>query len=140
MMLSGGFQSWTANILKLLQSIGVLILGLAVYLPLFGCLGGTIKRPVLAGLLYIFGWEATVGMFPGNAKLFTIVHYLHILFPKMQQIQLLNARSALLEMVMPAKQISPVITVLILCALSVLFTFILSSLDRPSEPISKSTL
>ncbi len=133
MMLSGGFQNWMMNLGKLLQSIGVLVLGLAVYLPLFGLLGGILKRPVLAGLLFLFGWEAAVGMFPGNAKLFTIVHYLHILFPKMEQLQLRNARSALLDMVMPAKQVSPVIAVLILCILSALFTLFLSSLLSVKE-------
>jgi ABC-2 type transport system permease protein len=128
MVLDGGVSGWISNVPKLLQSGGVLLLGLLVYVPLFGFFGGTIKRPVLAGLFFTFGWENTVGMFPGNAKLFTVVHYLHILFPKMQQVRLRNARSALLELVLPAKQISPVLAILILLGLSAVFIALTVSL------------
>lgn len=128
MMLPGGVNGWTSNFVKLLQSVGVLILGLTVYMPLFGLLGGTIKRPVLAGLLFVFGWESTVGVFPGNAKLITVVHYLHVLFPRLQQVRLRDGRSALLEMVLPAKQIAPITAMIILVALAAVFTFLMSSL------------
>jgi hypothetical protein len=128
MMLPGGVNGWTSNFVKLLQSVGVLILGLTVYMPLFGLLGGTIKRPVLAGLLFVFGWESTVGVFPGNAKLITVVHYLHVLFPRLQQVRLRDSRSALLEMVLPAKQIAPITAIIILVVLAAVFTVLMSSL------------
>ena len=128
MMLSEGVRGWTSNLTTLLQSMGVLVLGILVYLPLFGLLGGILKRPVLAGLLFIFGWESTVGMFPGNAKLFTVVHYLHVLFPRMQQIRLRDAQSALLDMVLPAKQIAPITAILILILMSAIFVGLLSAL------------
>lgn len=128
MVISGGFKAWIADVPTLLQSLGVLYLGLLVYIPFFGLLGGTIKRPVLAGLLFSFGWENTVGMFPGNVKLLTVVHYLHVLFPKMHRIQSNDARRVLLDLVLPAKQVSIVTSILVLLGLSALFTGLMVSL------------
>ena len=81
MMLPAGLSGWLSNIPGLLQSAGVMLLGLIVYIPLFGLFGGILKKPVLVGLLFTFGWENTVAFFPGNVKLLTIVYYLHRLYP-----------------------------------------------------------
>jgi len=128
MVLDGGFSGWLSDLGKLFRTGVVLLLGLLVYVPLFGFLGGTIKRPVLAGLLFTFGWENTVGMFPGNVKLLTVIHYLHVLFPQMQGIQTRSARSAILELVLPAKQISPATSILMLLLLSAVFMGLMVSL------------
>ena len=133
MSIDGGFKGWISDVPRLLRSMGVLILGLLVYVPLFGFLGGTIKRPVLAGLLFTFGWENTVGMFPGNVKLITVVHYLHVLFPKMQGIQLRSARSALLELVLPSKQISAATSIIVLILLAAVFIGLMISLLYTKE-------
>lgn len=79
--LNGGLEGWIDESGKLFKSVGVLILGMLAYLNLFALFGAGLKKPVLAGLLFTFGWENLVAYFPGNAKLFTIVHYLHSLFP-----------------------------------------------------------
>lgn len=128
MNLAGGFDNVFKEFSRLLKTAGVLLLGLVVYVPFFGLLGGVMKRPVLAGLLFTFGWENTVGMFPGNIKLFTVVHYLHVLFPQMSTVRPRNARSAILDFVLPAKQISGPLATIILVALCALFVALSISL------------
>jgi len=76
-----GFEGWLEEAGKLLKGLGVLLLGLVAYLTFFGALGAWLKKPVLTGLLFAFGWENLVSYFPGNVKYLTIVHYLHSLFP-----------------------------------------------------------
>ena len=121
LVLSEGISGWLSNFVQLLHGVAIVVLGLLVYVPLFGFFGGTIKRPVLAGLFFTFGWESTVAFFPGNVKLFSIAHYLHILSPKLQRVRVGSGRSALLEFVMPAKQISPVTAILVLIILIAVF-------------------
>ena len=128
LVIDGGVKGWISNIPKLLQSGGVLLLGLLVYVPIFGFFGGTVKRPVLAGLLFTFGWESTVGFFPGNVKLISVVHYLHVLYPKLQRIRVRNGQSALLELILPAKQISSATAIWILLLMSAVFIGLLVSL------------
>lgn len=128
MVLDGGVSGWISNVPRLLRSGGVLLLGLLVYVPLFGFLGGTIKRPVLAGLLFAFGWENTVAFFPGNVKLFTVIHYLHVLFPSLQQTRAGDIKSQLFNIVLPAEQISVVTSVIVLLGMSAVFIGLMVSL------------
>lgn len=128
MMLGSGAGEWFASLPRLLRSGGVLFIGFLVYVPLFGLLGGILKRPVLTGLLFTFGWEKTVAFFPGNVKKMTVVHYLHVIFPKLHSVRAQSGRSALLELVLPTKQISPVLAIVILLLLAVVFGGLLASL------------
>jgi ABC-2 type transport system permease protein len=59
----------------------VLILGSFTYVSLFTIVGGIIKKPVLTGLFFTFGWEKIVGSLPGSLRFTTIIHYLNSLFP-----------------------------------------------------------
>ncbi len=122
LMIGTSTSTWASNFSRLLRVSGVLLLGLLVYLPFFGFLGGTIKHPVMAGIFFAFGWESTVSFFPGNVKLFTVVHYLHILFPSMGKISSVNMKSVFLNLIMPAKQISSLASILILIGMFLLFT------------------
>ena len=78
--ITSGF-AWVEGLSVFFQSAGVLLLGLAAYLSLFGFLGTWMKKPVIFGLFFTFGWENFVASWPGNIKYFTIIHYLHSLFP-----------------------------------------------------------
>ena len=118
MVLDQGLSGWMADIPQLLRSGSVLLLGLMVYVPLFGLLGGILKHPVLAGLLFTFGWENSIAFFPGNVKLLTVVHYLHVLFPPFQQ-------TRLIDFILPAQPISAVTSIVILLAMAVVFTGLL---------------
>ena len=70
-----------ASFLDLVKDLTLLALGLAVYGALFGFIGAKFKRPLLIGLVFIFGWEQAALAFPGYLKKFTIAYYLQALVP-----------------------------------------------------------
>jgi ABC-type transport system involved in multi-copper enzyme maturation permease subunit len=65
----------------LTKDLALLVLGLAVYGAVFALVGARFKRPLLAGLFFIFGWEVLVMALPGSFRLLTVAHYLHGLVP-----------------------------------------------------------
>lgn len=70
-----------ASFLDLLKDLALLALGLAVYGALFAFIGAKFKRPLLVGLVFIFGWEQAALAFPGYLKQFTVAYYLQALVP-----------------------------------------------------------
>jgi len=70
-----------ASFPALVKDLGILLLGLAVYGALFAFVGAWFKRPVLTGLVFLFGWEQAAQLFPGAFKKFTVAHYLQALVP-----------------------------------------------------------
>ena len=60
---------------------GVLVLGLAAYMALFAFLGTFMKKSIMVGLAFGFGWETVIQYFPGSTQKFSIVHYLKSLLP-----------------------------------------------------------
>jgi ABC-type transport system involved in multi-copper enzyme maturation permease subunit len=66
---------------SLLLDLGILGLGLAVYGALFAFVGTWLKRPLLVGLAFAFGWEQLAMALPGYLRQFTIAHYLQALVP-----------------------------------------------------------
>jgi ABC-type transport system involved in multi-copper enzyme maturation permease subunit len=69
------------SFLDLVKDLVLLTLGLAVYGALFAFVGAKFKRPLMIGLIFIFGWEQAVLAFPGYLKRFTIAYYLQGLVP-----------------------------------------------------------
>lgn len=69
------------SFLDLLKDLGLLAVGLAVYGALFAFVGAKFKRPLLVGLIFIFGWEQAALAFPGYLKRFTVAYYLQGLVP-----------------------------------------------------------
>jgi len=65
----------------LLKDWGVLSLGVICYIALFTLLGTFLRRSIIVGLVFSFGWELFVQYFPGSTQKFTIVHYLKSLLP-----------------------------------------------------------
>jgi len=72
---------WISGSIMLLRVTGVLLIGSLVYVSLFGLLGAAVKRPVLYGLIFAFGWEKIVAHLPLRLKYFTVVKYLNDLYP-----------------------------------------------------------
>ncbi len=70
-----------ASFIDLLKDLMVLALGLAVYGAVFAFVGAKFKRPLIVGLIFIFGWEQAALAFPGYLKRFTIAYYLQGLVP-----------------------------------------------------------
>ncbi len=65
----------------LLKDLLLLGLGLAVYGALFAFVGAKFKRPLLIGLIFVFGWEQAALAFPGYLKQFTVMFYLQAIVP-----------------------------------------------------------
>jgi ABC-type transport system involved in multi-copper enzyme maturation permease subunit len=70
-----------ASFLDLVVDLGLLALGLAVYGAVFALVGAVLKRPLLVGLMFIFGWELLVLAIPGYLKRLTVAYYLEGLVP-----------------------------------------------------------
>ena len=64
---------------SLLTDFGMLIAGLAAYGAVFAFVGTRVKRPLIVGLVFAFGWEPGVLLFPGYLKRLTVAYYLQAL-------------------------------------------------------------
>jgi ABC-2 type transport system permease protein len=69
------------SFLDLVKDLVLLTLGLASYGALFALVGAKFKRPLMIGLIFIFGWEQAALAFPGYLKRFTVAYYLQGLVP-----------------------------------------------------------
>jgi hypothetical protein len=54
----------------------MLAIGLASYGGLFALAGARLKRPLVVGLIFVFGWEPGTMLLPGYLKRATIAYYL----------------------------------------------------------------
>jgi ABC-type transport system involved in multi-copper enzyme maturation permease subunit len=71
-----GFDAIGAGFPTLARTLAVAALGLAAYNGIFALAGVALKRPLLAGLFFIFGWQAVATFVPGRARLATVAHYM----------------------------------------------------------------
>lgn len=67
--------------LRMAKGAAILALGLLCYTALFTLAGTFMKKSVLFGLFFSFGWESVVQYFPGATQRFTVMHYLKSLLP-----------------------------------------------------------
>ena len=74
-----GGSSVAAAFPSLLADFVMLIIGLASYGAVFALVGTRLKRPLVVGLVYAFGWEPAVLLFPGYLKRLTVMYYLQAL-------------------------------------------------------------
>jgi ABC-type transport system involved in multi-copper enzyme maturation permease subunit len=77
--IAGG--SIAATFPALVRDLALLALGLIAYGAFFAFIGASLKRPLLFGLGFAFGWEAAVQLLPGYFKRLTIAYYLQALMP-----------------------------------------------------------
>jgi len=64
---------------SLLADLGMLAVGLASYGAVFALVGTGLKRPLVVGLVFAFGWEPTVLLLPGYLKRLTVAYYMQAL-------------------------------------------------------------
>lgn len=62
-------------------SLGASLLALFCYSALFTLAGAFMKKSILIGLFFVFGWESVVQYFPGVTQKFTIIHWVKSLLP-----------------------------------------------------------
>jgi ABC-2 type transport system permease protein len=65
----------------LVADLVILVLGLATYGAVFAVVGATLKRPLVFGLVFVFGWENLALALPGYLRQLTVAHYLQGLVP-----------------------------------------------------------
>lgn len=70
-----------ASFPALVEDLAMLAIGLTAYGALFAWVGARIKRPLVVGLAFAFGWEPVVLLFPGYLKRLTVAYYLQGLVP-----------------------------------------------------------
>ena len=63
------------------RRLAMLAVGLAAYGAVFALVGARLKRPLVVGLVFAFGWEPAVLLFPGYLKRLTVAYYLQALVP-----------------------------------------------------------
>ena len=67
------------SFLDLLKDLAMLTVGLAAYGAVFALVGTRLKRPLVVGLVFAFGWEPAVLLFPGYLKRVTVAYYMQAL-------------------------------------------------------------
>jgi ABC-type transport system involved in multi-copper enzyme maturation permease subunit len=65
----------------ILQLWGVAFLHVLGYCGLFAFLGSIMRKPVIAGMVFVFGWENLVRLLPGVSRYLTLNFYLRPLLP-----------------------------------------------------------
>jgi ABC-type transport system involved in multi-copper enzyme maturation permease subunit len=76
-----GGAGLASSFIPLLKDLGLLAIGIGAYGAFFAFIGAKFKRPLLTGLIFIFGWEQAALAFPGYLKKFTIAYYVQALVP-----------------------------------------------------------
>ena len=112
----------------LLRDALVLVLGLICYMSFFTLVGTFLKRSILFGLIFSFGWENVIQYFPGSTQRFAIVHYLKSLLPS----QTGGRFSFLLFRLEPTP---PIMAVLMLFIIAGVFLFLASLFFSQKEYI-----
>jgi hypothetical protein len=70
------FQDMATLFGSFVRNLGVLALGLGAYGAVFLWAGALFRRPLVGGLLFVFGWEQLAAILPGYVGRLTIAHYL----------------------------------------------------------------
>ncbi|PWT83669.1 MAG: hypothetical protein C5B57_06435 [Blastocatellia bacterium] len=102
----------------LIQDLGMLVVGLIGYGALFAWVGARLKRPLLIGLVFAFGWEPAVLVLPGFLKHATLAYYLQALVPHVMPQE--STVTLLVRVVQSAPSVKTSLTVLALITLAAL--------------------
>ncbi len=101
-----GGSSIAGGFIDLLKDLVLLAVGLIAYGALFSWVGAQFKRPLLTGLIFVFGWEQAALAFPGYLKRFTVIYYLQSLVPHaMPSDDLLGMLQSMLRETPPASTV-----------------------------------
>ena len=65
----------------LVTDLGLLAIGIAAYGAVFALVGAVLKRPLVVGLVFAFGWEQLAMLMPGYLRRFTVAYYVQALVP-----------------------------------------------------------
>lgn len=80
LMTARGLEGLGASVPQLFRDMGVIVLTFLTYGAFFTLLGVGLRRPVIPGLMFLFGWEL-LALLPGYLPRLTITAYLRSLIP-----------------------------------------------------------
>jgi ABC-2 type transport system permease protein len=75
------FNQIAGSFTMLVTDLALLAVGLAAYGGLFALVGTVMKRPLVVGLVFAFGWEQFALIMPGYVRRFTLMYYIQSLVP-----------------------------------------------------------
>lgn len=105
----------------LVTDLGLMAVGIAAYGALFTMVGAWMKRPLVVGLVFIFGWEQFAMLMPGYLRRFTIAYYLQALVPHAMPVD--ESVTSLLQSVF-AENLPAPLSLLVLVAIIVVSLFL----------------
>lgn len=94
--------------------LGAALLAVLAYSSFFTLLGTLMKKSILVGLFFVFGWEAIAQFLPGATQKLTISHYVKSLLPSGISS---GSRSLLFFSLQPSSSTKAIITLLFLTVL-----------------------
>lgn len=80
-LVGSGWNELGSRFPTLVRDLLAASLGIFAYNGLFSLAGTVLKRPLLFGLFFIFGWQAAASVVPGAIRYLTVTHYMHSLMP-----------------------------------------------------------
>jgi ABC-2 type transport system permease protein len=130
-ILNAGRLGQLSVVRDLFVDLGVLGLGILAYGAFFTFLGTFLKRAIIVGLSFGFGWENVIQYFPGSTQKFSVVHYLKSLLPY-RPVSGGGGRGVAL-LLFRLEPTPPVAAVLMLAAIAVVFLALACWLFRRKE-------
>jgi ABC-type transport system involved in multi-copper enzyme maturation permease subunit len=121
LMTAEGAPPLGAAAADLVRDLGVMLLTLVAYGALFGLLGVLLKRPVIPGLVFLYGWELLVNL-PGYLPRLTLTAWLRSL---VRHRPAEEGLAGLFQQALPADQallVIPTVSVLLLGAAAWIFS------------------
>jgi ABC-2 type transport system permease protein len=125
MLLGGGFGSLDLALLRMHAELSVVILlGTLAYTAVFGCFGAGFKKPLVPGLLLVFGWEGLVADIPQRIQEWTLRFHLRnlVTWPEAQPADLRGILEALMSRALARPEVPAWQSALVLLALVVATT------------------
>jgi ABC-type transport system involved in multi-copper enzyme maturation permease subunit len=119
-----------------LRYLGVLGLGILAYTAFFTFLGTLLKKAIIVGLIFGFGWENVIQYFPGSTQRFSVVHYLKSLLPYHRAGSGGGGRGVAL-LLFRLEPTAPLVAVLALVAIAAAFLALACGLFRTKEYLSE---
>ena len=81
-----------------LTDLGIIALGLAAYGSVFLWAGVSFGRPLVGGLVFVFGWEQLALLLPGYLRYLTIAHYLQATASSVTSVIVITVAAVVLAM------------------------------------------
>lgn len=118
----------------LLHYAAVSVVALVGYGSLCTFLGAMVKRPVVFGVVFLFGWQRMAGLVPGLVDFLTIEKYIMALLPPLAiEREVLVLRTVLFDFVKEELVISPTRAGVTLSVITLMFLFLTAYVVRTRE-------